>query len=371
MQLIICGDLVPTNSNEDYFIEEKIEKLIGKELYNEFLNIDASIFNLEVPLTDNYSPISKCGPNLLAKTSTIKGISQLKPSLLSLANNHIFDHGIEGLKSTLDILNKYNISYIGAGYNLSQASKAHIIQKDNIKVGVYSCCQNEFGIATNKLSGANPFDPLESLDHIKKLKLECDYVIVLYHGGKEHYRYPTPYLQKICRKMIEKGADLVVCQHSHCIGARELYKEKNIVYGQGNFLFDAQDNEFWNSSLLIKLYFCENIKVDFIPIIKYKNGIRIANINDKEKILSEFNKRSEEIKDEDFIEQEYNRFVSDRERYYLTSLAGFGRITRKINSILNDKLINIKYNKKTKLRLRNHIESEDHREILLGILKQD
>ena len=43
-----------------------------------------------------------------------------------------------------------------------------------------------------------------------ELKKQCDYVIVLYHGGKEHYRYPSPYLQKVCRKIVDKGADIVV-----------------------------------------------------------------------------------------------------------------------------------------------------------------
>ena len=79
---------------------------------------------------------------------------------------------------------------------------------------------------------------MESLDHIQNLKDQCDYVIVLYHGGKEHYRYPSPYLQRVARKMVEKGADLVVCQHSHCIGCYEKYKDSMIIYDQGNFIFE-------------------------------------------------------------------------------------------------------------------------------------
>lgn len=369
MRLMICGDLVPTNSNEEYFIEGRIKELIGQELYDEFLKIDGSILNLEVPLSDENTPIKKCGPNLLAKIDTIKGIKQLKPTVISLANNHIYDHGNKGLNSTIEVLKQYNIPYIGAGDNILHASKPYIIQSDNIKIGVYSCCQTEFGIATNRVSGANAFDPLESLDHIKKLKLKCDYVIVLYHGGKEHYRYPTPYLQKVCRKMTEKGADLVVCQHSHCIGARELYNGSNIIYGQGNFLFDGQDNEFWNSSLLIKLYFGDNVELSFIPIIKDKNRIRIANINEKKKILREFDRRSEEIKNDVFIENEFNKFIKERKRYYLTSLGGFGRIMRKINFISKDRIVKMIYNENDVLKIRNHIESEDHREILLEILK--
>jgi len=133
------------------------------------------------------------------------------------------------LKSTQDILNKQDIPFVGAGENLSVASKPYIIQNDELKIGIYACAENEFTIATESSPGANPFDPLESLDHIQRLKEKCDYVLVLYHGGKEHYRYPSPYLQKVSRKIVEKGADLVVCQHSHCIGCYEEYKDATIV----------------------------------------------------------------------------------------------------------------------------------------------
>lgn len=63
---------------------------------------------------------------------------------------------------------------------------------------------------------------------------------MLYHGGKEYYRYSSPNLQKTCRKMTEKGADLVLCQHSHCIGSYEEYNDSTILYGQGNFIFNMK-----------------------------------------------------------------------------------------------------------------------------------
>src|SRR5699024_1436352 len=110
--------------------------------------------------------------------------------------------------------------------------------------------------------GANPFDPLESFDHIQELKSKCDYVIVLYHGGKERYRYPSPYLQKVCRKFAQKGADLIVCQHSHCIGAYEEFEGSTIIYGQGNFIFNTLNNEFWNTSLLIKVEITNEIYIN-------------------------------------------------------------------------------------------------------------
>lgn len=206
MKILIAGDVVPTQQNIHFFNDAKINELIGVELYSIWKAADIRIFNLETPLADLEHPIDKCGPNLIAPTSTIKGIKGLDPTVVTLANNHIMDHGIEGFNSTKEVLIQNGIPYVGAGDNLSEASKPYIITKEGIKIGIYACAEHEFSIASDNYPGANPFDPLESLDHISDLRKQCDYVIVLYHGGKEHYRYPSPYLQKVCRKMAEKGA---------------------------------------------------------------------------------------------------------------------------------------------------------------------
>jgi len=196
MVILIAADLVPTKVNNFLFEQGDVISLIGGDLLSIWNSADIRIFNLEVPLTDKEEPIDKWGPNLIAPTSTIKGIQALEPSLITLANNHIMDQGIQGLISTTKILKDYNISYVGVGNNLYEASRPYVLEYGGIKIGIYACAEHEFSIATADSPGANPFDPLESPDHIQLLKEKCDYVIVLYHGGKEHYHYPSPYLQK-------------------------------------------------------------------------------------------------------------------------------------------------------------------------------
>lgn len=84
MQLIIGGDLVPTQSNIDLFSNADITTLLGEKLLSLWNSADMHIFNLEVPLCDREEPIAKCGPNLVAPTSTIKGIKALTPSLITI-----------------------------------------------------------------------------------------------------------------------------------------------------------------------------------------------------------------------------------------------------------------------------------------------
>ncbi len=204
-RLIIGADIVPTISNQQYFEDGQMEKIVDEGILTVLNRADYRVFNLEVPLTDKEDPIQKNGPNLIASTASAAGMKQLNIDFLTLANNHILGQSEQGLWSTTKQLDKYGIAYAGIGCNLEEAAKPYIAEVGNKKIGIYCCAEHEFSIVNEKRAGANPFDPLESLDHIMCLKAKCDYVICLYHGGKEHYRYPSPNLQKVCRRIVEKG----------------------------------------------------------------------------------------------------------------------------------------------------------------------
>lgn len=372
MKLLIGADIVPTKSNQESFINCKIEKLVDNELKKVLDTAEYRIFNLEVPLTDFETPISKCGPNLIAPTATVNGIKAIGADFLTLANNHILDQGEQGLQSTVDVLSKAGISYAGAGSTPEEAAKPYIIEKDGKRIAIYCCAEHEFSIVTNHSAGANPFDPLESLDHIVALKNECDYMIVLYHGGKECYRYPSPNMQKVCRKIVDKGADLVICQHTHCIGCGEKWNGGTIVYGQGNFLFDHSDSEYWQTSLLVEIDMDDSIKLDYIPLCKSGSGVRLAEVKEKQDILEHFHTRSKEITEPGFIDAKFSEFCETLGPSMLLQIHGVdtGKIAfRGLNKLLGYKLapwLASKKNKmETRLLLQNFIECEAWREVFI------
>lgn len=369
MDILIGGDLVPTQTNMDLFANAEVNTLLGEELLSIWNSAVFRIFNLEVPITDTEDPIKKCGSNLIAPVRTFNGIKALNPSLVALANNHILDQGSQGLKSTEKLLYEHEISYVGIGDNLSIASKPFVFTKDGITIGVYACTEHEFSIATENSPGANPFDPLQSLDHIALLKAECDYVIILYHGGKEHYRYPSPDLQKICRRMAQKGADLIVCQHSHCIGCHEIFEGSTIVYGQGNFIFDYSESEFWKTSVLIRVNITDSIQVEYIPFIKCENNIRIAGEEQKTEILKAFHERSLQILQQAFVEKTYTDFAKDMLNGYLYGMLGNSFGIKVLRKIFGHRSLRFLYSAKALLRIQNYIECEAHRELLLEGMK--
>lgn len=368
MYIIIGADIVPTKSNADLFIKGDLENLVGEELQNILGDSCFRIFNLEVPLTDEEKPILKHGPNLIAPTISIAGYKALGVDLLTLANNHILDQDVRGLYSTINTLDEAGIAHLGAGENVDVATKPYIFSFNNQRVGVYACAEHEFSITSDNRPGANPFDPLWSPDHVEELKNMTDYVIVLYHGGIEHYRYPSPMLQKTCHRLVDKGADLVICQHSHCIGCEEKYAGGTIVYGQGNFLFDNNDDEFWQTSILIKLD--ETLSVSYIPIVKEGNGVRLADKQKEEEILSAFFSRSNEIENPLTIQAEYEAFASKKLTNYLNTIKGKEPLLYKaVNKISGNKLrmrsVQQKYDKKHLAAIWNWIDCEAHRELLI------
>lgn len=376
MRILIAADMVPTTSNISLFREGKLNDLVGEELVRVFKNVDFRIANLEAPLVDICSPIHKCGPNLMAPTDTVKAYRELQIDLLTIANNHIMDQGFEGLRSSCTVLDGAGIAHVGAGDSLQDALKPFIFEMNGKNIGVYACTEHEFSTASENHPGANPFDPYESFDHVARLKEKCDCIIVLYHGGKEYYRYPSPNLQKICRKFVEKGANVVLCQHSHCIGCKEEYRNGVIVYGQGNFLFARREDEFWNNGMLIEVEINNSVRVDYIPVVKYHEKVRIASEKEKEEIMSAFYRRSQQILEKNFIATNYDEFADSLYQHYFDIMSGnkYGLISykllskfgkKKVDSFLQRKL----YQEESILALINTIECEAHREVLLCGLK--
>ena len=351
----IGADFIPTSTNKGLFNAGDIETLIGTEIYQMLCHSELNVFNLEMPLTNKGTPILKSGPNLCGDTAAIKTYKKIRHLLLTLANNHILDYGEAGIKNTIELLNAANINHIGGGMNLREAHNFFPIKLSNgVSVSFYGVAEHECTIATHSSAGANPFDPLVSYDAVELLKKKYDYVVVLYHGGREEYRYPSPMLQRYLRKFIDKGADLVVAQHSHCIGCRENYNDGVIIYGQGNFLFNLDhSDEFFDTGLLLECSFGEKMIVKEIPIKRNGCGVRMAKGAEAEAILGGYCRRGHEIKAPGFVEENYKCFVADNIKRYLEFFWP-GAFNHFYNNMLPENYVHIL----------NNIRCEAHNELI-------
>lgn len=367
VRIVLGGDVVPTASNRDAFLTGDVSRLVDDGLRGVLGKADFRIINLEVPLTNEEAPIEKCGPALIAPAGSARGLAELGVDAVALANNHIMDQGAGGLKSTISALEGAGIRYFGAGESLPGAGRPLIVDVGGRRLGLYACAEHEFSIAGDDFPGANPFDPMLSLVHVKRLGDGCDVVVVLYHGGKEHYRYPSPLLRERCRALVDSGADVVVCQHSHCIGCEEVWHGGTIVYGQGNFLFDYQDNEFWATGILVEVCIGGSVSIKYHPIVKNGASVRLARNTEVHEIMGGFRERSEQIKLAGFVEEEYGRFARSNLNGYLSAIMPGARSFpfRVLNRLYGGNLAEKLCGRQLLLTLRNYVECEAHNELFV------
>lgn len=366
MNLIIAGDVAPTSTNKNIF-ENELDKKIDKDFYKLWQKNDYRIFNLECPIIENGKPILKYGPNISCSNNCINGIKALKPNLVLLGNNHINDYGEEGINNTIEKLEKENIPYTGIIDNYDDINKGFIFEKDGIRVGIYNFCDNEFSIATLSQKGTRGISLIKNYQEIKQLKEQTDYLVVIFHGGKEYYQYQTPKLKELTELLVEYGADIVICQHSHCIGTYYQYKNSIIIFGQGNFIFDNSINELGKKSLVIQIDFTKKgYEIKYIPIKKEEELIKL---DDSNKSVEDFVSRSKEIVNDKNIYKRVSNFSIGLLNNYMAILSNKSLVKKVINRwFIKDYYAKL-YSKNELIKILNIIECDAHREMLIAAIK--
>lgn len=296
MKWLIGADLVPTKNTNDLFVKQDFKTLFADSL-EIIKGYDRFIVNLECALTNSDNAIKKFGPNIKADPRCADAIKAIGVTDVMLANNHVFDFGVAGLTDTLANLERVGIPYTGVGENDEDSRKIYYIEQEGKRVAIVNVCEHEYTYALPDRMGANPFDPFITMQDVRKAKKNADNVIVIYHGGKEYCRYPSPRLRNLCHELVYCGADVVLAQHSHCIGCYENVEGGHIVYGQGNYHFcDNSEDDFWCTSLLVTLDIQDKVEIGFIPLISKKDGIELAKNGKAEEIMKGFFDRNEELK---------------------------------------------------------------------------
>lgn len=323
MKLIFTADLVPTKLSEKAFIDGNAELLFGDTL-EIFKTADRVIVNLECALTGSNGAIKKIGPNLKANTAAIAAYKKAHVTDCALANNHVFDFGVQGLKDTIETLEKAGIGYMGIGENDEDSRRPYYIEKDEKKVAIINVCEHEYTYALPDRMGVNPYDPYLTMRDIRAAKEVADYVIVVYHGGKEHCQYPSPRLRLLCQEMVENGASVVLTQHSHCIGCYEKYKDGHLLYGQGNFHFAHENaSEEWSTGLITEVVIDDGVNVKFYPYQMHGISLSLLKGKEKDRVVSAFEKRNGELKTGEWRNGWHDFCVKNKARY-VNCLERFG-----------------------------------------------
>lgn len=222
-------------------------------------NVDLLLVNFENAATTSGNAVKgdvplKCDPSYvpLLKANNL--------TVASLANNHAFDYGIDGMKDTLQNLKDNDITPIGAGNTEDEAHQAVTKDVNGRKITILNYMDSDnFAEYSQEVmpmaNGSNPGYSAYDSDDAKKQIAEnndSDLIIAYMHFGNEYSNSPNENQVKIAHELIDYGADVVLGAHPHVTEGIEVYNGKPIFYSLGNFIFD-QSNPATHSAYFVKI----------------------------------------------------------------------------------------------------------------------
>lgn len=214
---------------------------------------DLRMINLETSITKSNDFWKYKEIHYRMHPENIPCITAAKIDYCSLANNHILDWGYSGLGETLETLHKVNVKSAGAGRNLEEAETPAVMEVGGKgRVIVFSFGSVTSGIplswgASEDKPGVNLLKDLSDKtvryieEKVKEVKQNRDIAVASIHWGSNWgYEVPREQIQFAHKLIDNAGVDVIHGHSSHHVKAIEVYKEKVILYGCGDFLDDYE-----------------------------------------------------------------------------------------------------------------------------------
>jgi poly-gamma-glutamate synthesis protein (capsule biosynthesis protein) len=213
---------------------------------------DVRIINLETAITesDDYWPDKPVLYRMHPRN--IGCLTAARVSCCVLANNHLLDWGNEGLQETLRTLEAAGIAHTGAGRDAAEAARGAAIDvAGKGRALVFSLGSPTSGVpwewaATGRRPGVNLLEDLSEetarrvADQMLKETRPGDVVVASIHwGGNWGYSVPDDQIS-FAHRLIDEGVSIVHGHSSHHVKTIEVYRERLILYGCGDFLTDYE-----------------------------------------------------------------------------------------------------------------------------------
>ena len=182
-----------------------------------FESDDVTVANLEGPLTTAKDKRANRTFNFRGDPEYVNILSGSSVEVCNLANNHAYDFKTAGFEETAQVLEAAGVGACGFGLE-------HYMEIKGRTVGFLGF--TEWNFEAEEIESA-----------IRSARQKCDLLIVCIHWGEELTYKQTRETDKLGRRMVDAGADLVIGGHSHVYGEIEQYQGKYIIYSLGNFCF--------------------------------------------------------------------------------------------------------------------------------------
>ncbi len=183
-------------------------------------------------------------PRFNTPDAIITALSNVGFDVLSTANNHCLDRGVNGLTRTIKKISENKMINVGSSIDGKNKYITKVI--NGIKVSIlsysYAFNGNEASLTSKQKSNyLSPINETQIKKDIAAVKAQgTDAVIVVIHWGTEYQRTPNTSQTSLSRKMLTWGADIILGSHPHVIQKSEIVKmngkNKFVIYSMGNFV---------------------------------------------------------------------------------------------------------------------------------------
>lgn len=224
---------------------------------------DLTVANLECAITSS-TDIWAGEPKAFyfgAPPQAAQSLADAGIGLVSLANNHALDFGVEGLLDTLHHLRAHGVRYVGAGMNIDDAVSPVIIERRGIKFGMIACCDHQADFAARNnhpgIAYLDLDDEAVAVDVFRKAlaplrHAAVDWPILSLHWGPNLVFRPSVKFRRLAHAAIDMGWKILFGHSAHVYQGIEIYRGCPILYAAGDLVDDYYvDPDFKNDHQLL------------------------------------------------------------------------------------------------------------------------
>jgi poly-gamma-glutamate synthesis protein (capsule biosynthesis protein) len=278
MRLALIGDICLNGSlgimddrqSFDYFSD--LEKLLK--------GYDYIVANLEAPIVNCQAPGVWKSIRLRSDPGSEKILKYLGINAVSLANNHIYDYGIEGLESTKSALKRAGIEY----YGIQNKELTVKCKTENLLFCGYSC------LSTNpyvSLKGdVNILNPKRVHERVAQARRDAQFPVLSFHWGTENTGVPRVEHVHFADKLTKCSKLIIHGHHPHVLQPITLRSGSVLAFSLGNFCAEDIESDVvrglkvrqrarnrLSAILSVELAGGEIVAVEQIPIFQCQRSI--------------------------------------------------------------------------------------------------
>ncbi len=228
---------------------------------------DIAFANLESPVAPDAHTGTR-GEVFNAPAEMLPALGDAGFDVLSMANNHVYDQGVEGMIETRRRVSEAGMATVGTGETCAAARAAHVVEVRGVRVAFLAVadlsnidknstpdaacaffagpvCTTDCGVDRDAIYYSPDIDAI--IAAVSKARESADFVVLSFHWGNEYRTTPLPEYPPLAQRLIDEGVDVLLGHHAHVLQPVVQHtapdgRQGVIAYGLGNFVSNMAAN---------------------------------------------------------------------------------------------------------------------------------